>query len=124
MKFVEYQDRSRNRIKSIESQRVLVNQEWIDFPCAISATQIVRAHEIKQDAHLSELLLEIAQHQPANLMLLGSDKPITIDRAWMQLLATMRQQDINLEQMNLDAAARTFNVLTTEDRLIWVVLGV
>jgi len=124
MKFVEYQDRSRHRIHSIEGKRVRVNQDWIDFPCAISATHIVRADEIKHNASLSEVLTDIAQHHPTNLMLLGRDTPININREWMQLLAAMRQQDINLEQMGIDAAARTFNVLTTEDRPLWVLFGI
>jgi uncharacterized protein len=40
----------------------------------------------------------------------------------MQLQAQLNAQNIGLEQMQTDAAIRTFNVLTTEERSVWLVL--
>lgn len=124
MKFVEYQDRSRYRIQAFEAGRVRINQEWIELPCAISPEHLIRSDELKMQTSLLESLTHMLKHYPAHLIIIGQAQPITVDRAWMQLMTHIQKQGVGLEQMTADAGARTFNVLTTEDRPIWLLLTV
>jgi uncharacterized protein len=122
MKFIEYQDISRNRIRHYESNKVLVNANWHDFPCAIAPKVIVDNWQITSDTMLSEDMQSLQSRYQADLIIIGSANQPKWDRNWLQLQAQMHQLGIGIEQMRHDAAIRTFNVLTTEERPVWLVL--
>ena len=122
MKFIEYQDVSRNRIRHYESNKVLVNANWHDFPCAIAPKVIIDNWQITSDTILSEDMQSLQDRYQADLIIIGSANQPKWDKSWLQLQAQMHQLGIGIEQMRHDAAIRTFNVLTTEDRPVWLVL--
>jgi uncharacterized protein len=122
MKFIEYQDVSRNRIRHYENNKVLVNANWHDFPCAIAPKVIVDNWQITSDTMLSEDMQSLQSRYQADLIIIGSANQPKWDRNWLQLQAQMHQLGIGIEQMRHDAAIRTFNVLTTEERPVWLVL--
>jgi uncharacterized protein len=122
VKFVEYKDLSKNRIRELDTHQVKIQDTWYHLPCAISA-QLV----ITQDQHPIEINTACFEHliaqQSADLLLIGRPaSDIRFDLTWQKLLVSMNQQGIGLEQMTPDAAVRTFNVLMTEDRPFWLIL--
>ena len=123
MKFVEYQDISRNRIRAYEENRLRVNTEWVNLPCALCAQQLVKDWHPEVEKQMSELdLLPLISLQAADLIIIGYAQQPKWDHSWLKLQATMNARGIGLEQMQSDAAIRTFNVLTTEERPVWLVL--
>jgi uncharacterized protein len=122
MKFVEYQDVSRNRIRNTESNKVLVNANWHSFPCAIAPRAIVDNWQMTNDAiHIDDMQSLQKQYQ-ADLIIIGYESEPKWDTNWLKLQAQMHQLGMGIEQMHRDAAIRTFNVLTTEERPVWLVL--
>ena len=122
MKFVEYQDVSKNRIRELQSDRVRIHQNWYPMPCAISAQQIVTETHIALGA-TAECFAALIAQQSADLILVGRPQAqLVFDIHWHQLLVQMNQQGVGLEQMSHAAAVRTFNVLMTEERPFWLVL--
>lgn len=122
MKFVEYQDIARNRIRACEESRIKINADWVTFPCALSADHLLTNWPTDPVqltfAQLEKLLATAA----ADLIIIGRQGKIVWDIDWLKLQATANQRGIGIEQMTIDAAVRTFNVLTTEERPIWLVL--
>jgi uncharacterized protein len=123
MKFVEYQDVARHRIRAIEANRIRVDQTWVTLPCALSAHQLITNWQPEQDMISVVDIEKLLALAPADLILIGQAKPLTWDANWFQLQANLNQRDIGIEQMPLAAAARTFSVLTTEERPIWLILN-
>lgn len=123
MKFVEYQDVSRYRIRAYEANRIRLEQEWITLPCALCAQKLVADWQPNNanELSLTDFSLLIAAH-PADLIIVGRTQQPEWNPAWMKLQAELNAQAIGLEQMHIDAAIRTFNVLTTEERSVWLVL--
>ena len=123
MKFVEYQDVARHRIRAIEANRIRVDQTWVALPCALSAQQLITDWQPEQDMISVVDIEKLLALAPADLILMGQTKPLKWDANWFQLQAKLNQRDIGIEQMPLEAAVRTFSVLTTEERPIWLILN-
>jgi uncharacterized protein len=123
MKFVEYQDVSRYRIRAYEANRIKLEQEWILLPCALCAQALMTDW---QPANADQLCLSdfspLLASRPADLIIVGRPHQPAWNPEWMRLQAELNAQGIGLEQMQTDAAIRTFNVLTTEERSVWLVL--
>lgn len=123
MKFVEYQDVSRYRIRAYENNRIRIEQDWLDLPCALCAQALVSDW---QPANAEQLCLgdftPLLTSHAADLIIVGRPNQPAWNPEWMQLQAQLNTQNIGLEQMQTDAAIRTFNVLTTEERSVWLVL--
>jgi uncharacterized protein len=122
MKFVEYQDTARNRIRAYESDKVLVNANWHELPCAIAPQMFADKWQANRDEITIEDLQVLQAIYPADLILLGSSHEPVWDINWLKLQAQTHAIGIGIEQMRHDAAIRTFNVLTTEERPVWLVL--
>lgn len=123
MKFVEYQDISRNRIRAYEENKLRINTEWATLPCALCAQQLVKDWHPETLHQITEQdLLTLIALQPADLIIVGHAQQPKWDKAWLTLQASMNARGIGLEQMQSDAAIRTFNVLTTEERPVWLAL--
>jgi len=122
MKFVEYQDVSRNRIRNHESDKVLVNADWHSFPCAIAPHNIIdHWHAIGDNLQIDDMKA-LHERYKADLIIIGTANEPYWDTNWLKLQAQMHQLGIGIEQMHHNAAIRTFNVLTTEERPVWLVL--
>ena len=122
MKFVEYQDLSRNRIRNQENNRVLVNADWHNFPCAIAPRIIVDNWQMTNDVIQIDDMQSLQNQYQADLIIIGYESEPKWDTSWLKLQAEMHQLGMGIEQMHRDAAIRTFNVLTTEERPVWLVL--
>lgn len=122
MKFVEYQDVSRNRIRHQENGKVLVNADWHSFPCAIAPRAMIDHWQTQNGSIQIEDMQALQADYQADLIIIGSANEPKWDMHWLKLQAQMHQLGIGVEQMRHDAAIRTFNVLTTEDRPVWLVL--
>jgi len=122
MKFVEYQDVSRNRIRNQESDQVLVNANWHRFPCAIAPRIIIDNWQPHSDDIQLDDLMALQDRYHADLIMIGNANEPIWDINWLKLQAEMNKLGIGIEQMKRDAAIRTFNVLSTEDRPIWLIL--
>lgn len=123
MKFVEYQDVSRYRIRAYEQNRIRLERDWITLPCALCAQALVSDWQTAkpEQLRLSDFTPLLDLHT-ADLIIVGHAHQPTWNSTWMQLQAQLNAQGIGLEQMQTDAAIRTFNVLTTEERSVWLVL--
>ncbi len=122
MKFVEYQDTTRNRIRHYEADKILVNAHWYNLPCAIAPQIIINDLQLSTDKIQFEDMKSLQDRYTADLIIIGSKSEPKWDVDWLKLQAQMHQLGIGVEQMYHDAAIRTFNVLTTEDRPVWLVL--
>lgn len=123
MKFVEYQDVSRYRVRAYEAHRIKLEQAWTELPCALCAQKLVTDWQPANPLHLSlsDFTPLLSAHS-ADLIIVGHSQQPIWNPEWMQLQAQLNAQGIGLEQMQADAAIRTFNVLTTEERSVWLVL--
>jgi uncharacterized protein len=122
VKFVEYQDLSKNRIRELQADRVRIHHTWYPLPCAISAHHIVTHAQTSIEASRASIEQLITQ-APADLILIGRPEgQIHFNANWQSLLVEMNQRGIGLEQMTHSAAVRTFAVLMTEERPFWLIL--
>lgn len=122
MKFVEYKDVSRNRIRGYEHNKVLINADWHHFPCAIAPHLIENDWQAGEKGIQPEQIQALQQHYLADLVLIGTEHEPVWNTDWLKLQAALNQLGIGVEQMRHDAAIRTFNVLTTEERPVWLIL--
>lgn len=123
MKFVEYQDRSRYRIRAYETHRIKIEQEWINLPCALCASALkTEWHPVNPTQLTIEDLSPLFAEYPAELIIVGRNSQLEWNLEWIQLQSNLNALGMGLEQMQSDAAIRTFNVLTTEERSVWLVL--
>ena len=114
MELTEHTAEHHNQIRGVEAHRVRINEQWYD------ASLLVGAHYLEPDwsaTSLSDLdeersqaLIELAPE----LVIIGVGErqkflPHAVQRAFIR-------HGIGIECMTLDAAARTFNVLMSEDR--------
>ncbi|HLS05648.1 MAG TPA: MTH938/NDUFAF3 family protein [Wenzhouxiangella sp.] len=114
MLLTEHTTTEHNQIRGIEPGRVFVTDQWY------SNSLLVGAHYLKHDwpvVELGDFTAEIA----APLVELGPELIIVGAGRRQQFLAPeiqhiFLQAGIGVECMTLDAAARTFNVLMSEDR--------
>lgn len=123
MKFVEYKDPTRYQIRAYDSERIRVDDHWYARPLALHAKQLIEHWQPAnaQQPTFTDLQTLITQ-QAVDLILIGQTSAPQWDSAWLRLQAQLNAQGIGLEQMHTDAAIRTFNVLSTEDRSVWLVL--
>lgn len=114
MLLTEHNTAEHNQIRGIEHDRVFVTDQWYD------SSLLVGAHYLEHNwpvARLDDFTAEIA----APLVELGPELIIIGAGRRQQFLApeiqhVFLQAGIGVECMTLDAAARTFNVLMSEDR--------
>lgn len=122
MKFVEYKDLSRYQIKAYEAERVKINDQWYPLPCAVHGQHLLTDWRPTAAQLSSADLQQLLAEQHADLIIVGQRQQPIWDENWLRLQVAMNQQGIGLEQMLSDAAIRTFNVLSTEERAVWLVL--
>jgi uncharacterized protein len=114
MKFSEHRDSNINVVKSYQQGEVKINADV--YGKSLFFTQ----HEIIADwpvTHIKELAVEhlepIIDTKPEVIILGTGERQVFPN---IELFAFCASQGIGLEVMANDAACRTYNVITTEDR--------
>lgn len=114
MELTEHTGGDHHQIRGIEPERVFVTDQWY------SASLVVGAHYIDPDWPVSRLD-DLDRERVAPLVDLGPELVIVGVGQRQQFLPQAIQmafirRGIGIECMTLDAAARTFNVLMSENR--------
>ncbi|AHF01305.1 hypothetical protein THIAE_05400 [Thiomicrospira aerophila AL3] len=120
MKFTEHLNPGVNRIRSYEPNRVRVNQQVISQSCVISQHHLLLDWSVSQLDDLNEQNLSILSDLKPEVLILGTGErqifpPVTVMQFFIE-------RGISLEVMSNDAACRTYNILTTEDREVVIAL--
>lgn len=119
MKFTEHRDASVNMIRSYQPDLVVVNQHEITASCIITQNQIITDWAVESFELLSPEDLQILLDFKPEVLILGTGETQKFPSLELARLAS--KHGISIEAMSNDAACRTYNVLTTEERV--VVLG-
>jgi uncharacterized protein len=120
MKFTEHLNPGVNLIRSYEPNRVRVNQQVINQSCVISQHHLQLDWPVSQLADLDEQNLSLLSNLKPEVLILGTgERQIFPPLAVMQFFI---ERGISLEVMSNDAACRTYNILTTEDREVVIAL--
>ncbi|BBP45928.1 hypothetical protein THMIRHAS_13010 [Thiosulfatimonas sediminis] len=114
MKFSEHRDSNINVVKTYQSGEVRINAQVFKQSLYFTQHEIFSDWTIQQIADLSdEHLQPIVALQPEVIILGTGEKQVFPDIRFFSYCAC---HGIGLEVMANDAACRTYNVLTTEDR--------
>ncbi|QCU90164.1 Mth938-like domain-containing protein [Thiomicrorhabdus sediminis] len=120
MKFTEHRDSNINAIKHYEPGLVKVNNLTFTHSCYITQHKTEQHWPCNAIEQLDQSLLEQLLAEKPEVIILGSgDKQQFPAAQWFAFCAS---QGIGLEVMANDAACRTYNVLTTEDREVVLAL--
>ncbi|RFF28963.1 MULTISPECIES: Mth938-like domain-containing protein [unclassified Wenzhouxiangella] len=114
MELTEHTAGNHYQIRGIEPHRVFVTDQWY------SSSLVVGAHYLEPDWPVASLA-ELGEEHIAPLIELGPELVVFGAGQKQQFLPhavqrTFFRRGIGVECMTLDAAARTFNVLMSEDR--------
>ncbi len=120
MKFTEHKDPTINMIRRIEADAIWVNETPVRTSFYMSARHLQPNWTPKSVETLTREHLDALLALQPEVVILGTGS--TQQFLPPHLQAYVLQQGVGLEVMSNDAACRTWNVLTTEDRP--VVLGI
>ncbi len=114
MKFAEDQSNARYKILGYESTGIDINGKLFTQPLILSPMELVENWTPNNMAELqAEHLDEIFSMKPEVILLGTGVKQIFPEKEIMRRFA---QEKIGFEIMATQAACRTFNILTSEDR--------
>lgn len=114
MKFTEHRDSNIKTVKHYEAGKVRINADIYTNSLFLTQTQVFENWAINNIEQLNiEHLEPILQQKPEVIILGTGETQVFPD---IKLFAYCLQQGIGLEVMANDAACRTYNILTTEDR--------
>ncbi|AEG31489.1 Mth938-like domain-containing protein [Thiomicrospira cyclica] len=120
MKFTEHLNPGVNLIRSYEPNCVSVNQQQLCQSCVISQHHLLSDWPVTQLSDLDESAMQMLIELKPEVLILGTgEQQIFPSASVMQFFI---QQGISLEVMSNDAACRTYNILTTEDREVVIAL--
>lgn len=120
MKFTEHLNPGVNLIRSYEPNCVRVNQQQIRQSCVVSQHHLLSDWPVTQLSELDESAMQMLIELKPEVLILGTgEQQIFPSASVMQFFI---QQGISLEVMSNDAACRTYNILTTEDREVVIAL--
>ncbi|SFR50395.1 Mth938-like domain-containing protein [Thiomicrospira sp. ALE5] len=120
MKFTEHLNPGVNLIRRYEPGRVYVNDQAIKQSCIVSQHHLLADWPVFDMQDLSQQnLMTLSDLKPEVLILGTGESQIFPPASVMQFFI---QQGISLEVMTNDAACRTYNILTTEDREVVIAL--
>ncbi|MBF6056847.1 MULTISPECIES: Mth938-like domain-containing protein [Thiomicrorhabdus] len=123
MKFSEHRDSNINTIKHYSPGEVKVNDRLLNRSCFITQTEIEAEWPCADIEALDEASLDLLLEKQPEVIILGTgDRQVFPDP---KLFAYCTRKGVGLEVMANDAACRTYNVITTEDReiLLALILG-
>lgn len=119
MKFTEHRDLDLNMIQHYAQNEVRVNQHTIRQSCIITQRAMVTDWPVHSFEALTTSHLQALLDFKPEVLILGTGEQQHFPA--IELFGFCAQQGISLEVMSNASACRTYNVLTTEDRI--VVLG-
>lgn len=119
MKFTEHRDSQINMIKHYSPGQVTVNDQPIEQSCIVTQSQLFTDWAVKDLASLNEQHIERLLALEPEVLLLGVGEDQVFPES--KVFAQCARAGLSLEVMNNASACRTYNVLTTEERI--VVLG-
>lgn len=114
MKFTEHRDSNVNAIKNYEPGLVRINNITLSQSCYITQHNLKENWPCDSIEHLSTELLEQIFTEKPEVIILGTGESQHFPAP--KFFAFCAAKGIGLEVMANDAACRTYNVLTTEDR--------
>jgi len=120
MKFTEHRDSNVYAVKRYEPGLVKVNNLELNRSCYITQTKIEENWPCENITNLTTDLLDKLLAEKPEVVILGTGEQQTFPEP--KLFAYCLSKGVGLEVMANDAACRTYNVLTTEDRDIVLAL--
>ncbi len=114
MKFTEHKDPSINVVRRIEDNTIWVNDQPLTGSFYMTQRHLQPQWDIRHFDQLTEAHLEALLALDPELILLGTGARQHFLPPALQALVLGR--GVGIETMRNDAACRTWNVLTTEDR--------
>ena len=120
MKFTEHRDSNVKTIKRYQAGEVQVNDERFHSSLYMSQKQVFSDWQCHHISALSEANLNPILEQKPEVIILGTGETQIFPDP--KLFAYCVHQGIGLEVMANDAACRTYNILTTEDREVVLAL--
>jgi len=120
MKFTEHRDSNIYAVKSYKPGKVIVNNLTFTHSCYITQTSTESHWPCLSADSLSTELLDALLKESPEVIILGTGETQQFPEP--KLFAYCAQKGVGLEVMANDAACRTYNVLTTEDRDIVLAL--
>lgn len=120
MKFTEHRDSQINTVKRYQAGQVQVNQQVISTSCFITHDSIETDWPCKAINALNNALLDQLLALQPEVIILGTGETQEFpEPKWFAYCAS---KGVGLEVMTNNAACRTYNVLTTEERDIVLAL--
>lgn len=120
MKFTEHRDSNLKAVKSYQKGQVRINADEYTDSLFLTQTEVFEKWEITHISQLDESRLQPILDQKPEVIILGTGETQIFPD--MSLFAHCRKFGAGLEVMANDAACRTFNILTTEDRPVILAL--
>lgn len=120
MKFTEHRDSNVYAVKRYEPGLVKINNVTLEQSCYITQTKIEEEWPCLSIHELNEEMLDLLLAEKPEVIILGTGETQTFPEP--KLFAYCATKGVGLEVMANDAACRTYNVLTTEDRDIVLAL--
>jgi uncharacterized protein len=116
MQLIENKEEQFNIINSVNTTHSIINQEIISESCIISNHKIMIGLEVNSIEELNSSHIDFLLSSNPELVIIGSG----IDHVFpdIRLLKPIAKDDIGFEVMNNKSAARTYNVLTAEERKV------
>lgn len=120
MKFTEHRDSNVYAVKRYEPGLVKINNVTLQQSCYLTQTKIEEKWPCSSIHDLNEEKLDLLLAEKPEVIILGTGETQTFPEP--RLFAYCATKGVGLEVMANDAACRTYNVLTTEDRDIVLAL--
>lgn len=114
MELTEHTAGNHHQIRGIEPHRVFVSDQWYDASLVVGARYIDPAWPVNALEELDETRIDALCRLDPELIVIGVGQSQQILPPATQM--AFIRHGIGVECMTLDAAARTFNVLMSEDR--------
>jgi len=120
MKFTEHRDSNLLTVKRYEPGKVTINDQEVTNSCFFNHNTLVKDWSCHHIQELNEKTLTPIFELKPEVIILGTGDTQLFPPA--ELFHLCGQKGIGLEVMANDAACRTYNVLTTEDREVVLAL--
>lgn len=116
MHLIENKEEQSNIVNSVNEKNISVNNDSIAESCIISNNNLMIGLNVNCIEELNSSHIEFLLSSNPELVIIGSG----IDHVFpdIDLLNPIAKNNIGFEVMNNKSAARTYNVLTTEERKV------
>jgi uncharacterized protein len=116
MQLIENKEELFNIINSVNEKHLIINKENISESCIVSNNNLMVELNVNSIEELNSSHIDFLLTSNPELVIIGSG----IDHVFpdIKLLNPIAKDDIGFEVMNNKSAARTYNVLTAEERKV------